>query len=187
MTLIAYIPSRDPRASGPFSSSFRKFLTVILAMELDFALGQGLDLETFWASQRSFNILATFEPLLPCRAEVEAMVGLIRRALPKQSSPHLLPTETMRQLMLNGVEPFQVEFNAIYRQLFLSDSGHLGLAPELSKAGDVLCFLQGTKVPFLCRMVGNNRYTLIGEVYVHGLMHGEVASAKGSVQDIILE
>jgi len=38
---------------------------------------------------------------------------------------------------------------------------------------DLYWILAGSQVPFILRPVGNNKYKLIGEVYVHGTLHGE--------------
>lgn len=45
----------------------------------------------------------------------------------------------------------------------------MGLAPDNVEYGDKLYILDGARVPFLLR--GNR---LVGEAYVHGIMHGEL-------------
>ncbi|KAG4441387.1 hypothetical protein IFR05_003144 [Cadophora sp. M221] len=56
------------------------------------------------------------------------------------------------------------------RRLFRTREGYVGLAPDHVEYGDRLYILDGARVPFLLR--GNR---LVGEAYVHGLMHGELA------------
>ncbi|KAI1162159.1 heterokaryon incompatibility protein-domain-containing protein [Nemania serpens] len=46
------------------------------------------------------------------------------------------------------------------------------LGPAALEVGDVVCVLFGGKVPFCLRPAGE-RYLLVGECYVHGLMKGE--------------
>jgi hypothetical protein len=65
------------------------------------------------------------------------------------------------------------------RQLILTERGYFGLAPHGAKPGDsVLCFL-GSRVPYILRKVEDcskstqDRYELIGESYIYGLMEGE--------------
>lgn len=56
----------------------------------------------------------------------------------------------------------------------------LGTGPRSLRVGDEVWILAGGKVPYVLRQVKNkvapagseNRYRLIGEAYVHGLMHG---------------
>jgi hypothetical protein len=50
--------------------------------------------------------------------------------------------------------------------------GYYVLGPAALEAGDVVCVLFGSKVPFCLRPMGR-RYLLVGECYVHGLMKGE--------------
>jgi hypothetical protein len=50
--------------------------------------------------------------------------------------------------------------------------GYYVLGPVALEAGDVVCVLFGSKVPFCLRPIGR-RYLLVGECYVHGLMRGE--------------
>ncbi|KAL8387847.1 hypothetical protein RB595_009632 [Gaeumannomyces hyphopodioides] len=51
--------------------------------------------------------------------------------------------------------------------------GYYVLGPAALETGDVVCVLFGSKVPFCLRPIGE-RYLLVGECYVHGLMRGEV-------------
>ncbi|KAI3324074.1 heterokaryon incompatibility protein-domain-containing protein [Xylariaceae sp. AK1471] len=46
------------------------------------------------------------------------------------------------------------------------------LGPAALEAGDMVCILFGSKVPFCLRPIGKF-YLLVGECYVHGLMRGE--------------
>ena len=50
--------------------------------------------------------------------------------------------------------------------------GYYVLGPKVSQPGDVVCVLFGGKLPFCLRPLGD-RYLLVGECYVHGLMNGE--------------
>ncbi|KAF5713019.1 heterokaryon incompatibility protein het-6 [Fusarium globosum] len=53
-----------------------------------------------------------------------------------------------------------------------SKKGYYVLGPSALEAGDVVCVFFGCKVPFCLRRAGE-RYLLVGECYVHGLMKGE--------------
>ena len=50
--------------------------------------------------------------------------------------------------------------------------GYYVLGPKVMEVGDVVCVLFGGKMPFCLRPLGE-RYLLVGECYVHGLMKGE--------------
>lgn len=65
------------------------------------------------------------------------------------------------------------------RALVRLDNGFLGLGHYLSQVGDEVWALAGSRVPFTLRKeisdatVDEYRYRLIGEAYVHGIMHGD--------------
>ena len=58
---------------------------------------------------------------------------------------------------------------------------------RLSKVGDRVCILPGSKMPFLIRPMpdSDDLYQLVGESYVDGLMFGEGLS-MGPLQDVVL-
>ncbi|KAG5763884.1 hypothetical protein H9Q72_008014 [Fusarium xylarioides] len=62
--------------------------------------------------------------------------------------------------------------------------GYYVLGPSTLEAGDMVCVLFGCKVLFCLRRVGE-RYLLVGECYVHGLMKGEAMDmlAGGEVEE----
>ncbi|KAI1359640.1 heterokaryon incompatibility protein-domain-containing protein [Xylaria arbuscula] len=53
-----------------------------------------------------------------------------------------------------------------------TENGYYVLGPAVVEAGDIVCVLFGSKVPFCLRPV-DEYYLLVGECYVHGLMKGE--------------
>lgn len=64
-----------------------------------------------------------------------------------------------------------------------TEIGYYVLGPAVLEAGDKVCVLFGSKVPFCLRPMGR-RYMLVGECYVHGLMKGEALDmlSRGSLQ-----
>ncbi|KAK0515812.1 hypothetical protein JMJ35_001846 [Cladonia borealis] len=68
------------------------------------------------------------------------------------------------------------------RRLFTTRRNFLGLAPQESKKGDLICILYGCSVPVILRRHGanpfNTYYEFIGECYVHDLMDGEALAIK---------
>jgi hypothetical protein len=61
------------------------------------------------------------------------------------------------------------------RKLVIIHPGGLGLGPDSVQINDEVWILAGSQVPFILRSVDGSprRYKLIGEAYVHGIMHGE--------------
>ncbi|KAE8450788.1 hypothetical protein EG329_005701 [Mollisiaceae sp. DMI_Dod_QoI] len=58
------------------------------------------------------------------------------------------------------------------RKIFSTQNGLLGLGPCALKEGDLCCILFGASVPFVLRS-DNQKYKLVGEAYVQGVMKGE--------------
>jgi len=73
------------------------------------------------------------------------------------------------------------------RRVFSTDNGLLGSGQEGIHVGDVVCVLYGGCAPFILRQVSNQgHYKLIGEAYVHGIMHGEAIDAGYEEKDFLL-
>ena len=76
------------------------------------------------------------------------------------------------------------------RRMFRSGKHYIGMGSKSVEVGDQIWLLRGANVPFILRRAGNGNgnYRLIGEAYVHGIMHGEAMEGRlGSVQPIIIE
>ncbi|RWA07059.1 hypothetical protein EKO27_g8045 [Xylaria grammica] len=79
----------------------------------------------------------------------------------------------------------QKDFGVNLKSLFRTNLGQIGRGAMGNMAGDEVWVLAGGNVPFTLRKVSEGRYTLIGECYVHGIMHGEaVANAIGTRKTI---
>lgn len=83
------------------------------------------------------------------------------------------------------------------RRLVVSQKGYIGIAPAGTRIGDHICVLHGGEMPFILRQCSVNDssgpagemaedYVLVGEAYVHGLMHGEAirAADNGELQRV---
>jgi hypothetical protein len=71
----------------------------------------------------------------------------------------------------------------LFRNFVISRKGYFGLAPRKTLPGDKICVILGCSVPVVLRKVDKG-YRLIGDIYVHGIMKGEVMSEleKGNVE-----
>ncbi|KAH7255231.1 heterokaryon incompatibility protein-domain-containing protein [Fusarium redolens] len=75
---------------------------------------------------------------------------------------------------ISAVEPIRDSY-----RLFDTNSNYFGVGPVDMKIGDRLCVLFGAEVPFLLRPKEDG-YLVVGECYVHDLMHGEVLEKLAS-------
>jgi hypothetical protein len=60
-----------------------------------------------------------------------------------------------------------------HRRLFITRENHLGVGPESFENDDTIWLLPGAAVPFILRHLENGHFMVVGEAYVHGIMHGE--------------
>jgi hypothetical protein len=59
-----------------------------------------------------------------------------------------------------------------FRAFFVTETGYMGMGPEVLIAGDKVCVVLGCNVPLLLRK-NQDYFTLVGECFVWGLMDGE--------------
>lgn len=84
---------------------------------------------------------------------------------------------TVKPDWMTRVSEFHRTFllQACGRCLFLTSQKNFGLGPKSMQEGDEVWLLQGAPIPFILRLrQDEQRYTLVGEAYVHGFMHGEM-------------
>lgn len=98
----------------------------------------------------------------------------------RDSSVSTLLSEAMGSdtYVLSGYHEF------ICRSYFRTHHDYLGLSVQTIQPGDGVYLIAGAAVPYVFRPVSGDRkdrFRLIGEAYVHGVMYGE-ALAKGPVK-----
>lgn len=59
------------------------------------------------------------------------------------------------------------------RRLARMNNHLLNMVPSSSEAGDAIWIIPGLSTPFVLRRMSNGAHEIIGEAYVHGIMHGE--------------
>ncbi|KAM6514257.1 hypothetical protein FALCPG4_015412 [Fusarium falciforme] len=67
---------------------------------------------------------------------------------------------------------------AVGRRFAGTNEGLVGWVPQGTRRGDMVVVLYGSRVPFVLRKVGEGKYNLVGECYIHGLMAGEAVRAE---------
>jgi hypothetical protein len=72
------------------------------------------------------------------------------------------------------------------RHLVRTNGKLIGVAPLDSRLGDEVWILAGASTPFVLRPLENGHRQLIGNAYIHGMMHSEVASLGLNLEEIIL-
>jgi len=106
---------------------------------------------------------------------------------PERFSDYLVDSQTSPQgiLGLNEVIPGFKTHSIIERSIdrwsskrrfCTTTNGALACVPKDSREGDLICVLFGGEVPYILRPTGTGFYWVIGECYVHGIMHGESLS-----------
>ena len=58
------------------------------------------------------------------------------------------------------------------RRLAVLDKYPLGIVPDLTKPGDLICVLHGSSTPMVLRKVEKD-FESIGQCFIHGIMYGE--------------
>jgi hypothetical protein len=73
--------------------------------------------------------------------------------------------------------------------LFSTSTHQIGLCPVPAEPGDEIWVLAGARFPLVLRKLDNGHHHLVGESYVHGIMHGEAIylDPGGRFVDIVLE
>ena len=77
---------------------------------------------------------------------------------------------------------------AVGRRLCVTREGYLGCVPRWATVGDEIIVILGASTPFVVRGLerqGGERYELVGECYVHGMMDGEILES-GRKQTVLL-
>lgn len=80
----------------------------------------------------------------------------------------------------------EVDYMAKSRRYFITEGGRLGLGTRSLGVGDEVWVLGGAETPVLLRKNADGQYRLIGECYVHGIMHGEATDLGHKVVEVYL-
>jgi hypothetical protein len=74
----------------------------------------------------------------------------------------------------------------VQKRLFKSQRGFMGMGLETVLPGNEIWMLFGAQSPMVLRRTSNeDEFTLRGDCYVHGFMHGEAFDDKWGVKDNI--
>lgn len=185
-TLIGDAYDEKYPAPANIAESFYHFALDHMSMALLASRIHGSSPEHFWDENTLYEEFAKTE-LLPSREAIVAKADLYYQEylqLDPSKDQYFMPTKSPL------VAPFQSRLGGVAgdRCLISTENGLLGLAPNSAKPGDNVVFVRNSPVPFIVRQVAGGRYELVGEAYIHGLMHGELGKeGPVSVEAIILQ
>ncbi|KAI0858991.1 heterokaryon incompatibility protein-domain-containing protein [Xylaria cubensis] len=121
------------------------------------------------ASQSNCDVIPTWE-------KVRRLIEISRRSPDEDAEKRRMDSDT------NAIRQ---SFDNAYmgRRIFRTTSNYWGISSESLKEGDQVYIISGADTPYVLRK--NDRgWCVIGEAYVHGIMHGEVA--RGPFEDLKL-
>ena len=82
------------------------------------------------------------------------------------------------------IESFLDEIRYLYgRKFCITKENRLALVPERTQPQDIVAILLGANRPYVLRPVGD-KYILIGDTYIYGLMNGEAFHGPSSKQSL---
>jgi hypothetical protein len=67
---------------------------------------------------------------------------------------------------------YQICYSINHRRFFISDSELIGMGPDRTKVGDIICILLGCSTPVILRPQ-DGHYIFLGEAYVHCYMYAK--------------
>lgn len=100
-----------------------------------------------------------------------------------------LYSQSIPQLSRHWMGANEIFIHHTGRRIFKTIGGRVGFGPANVEAGDCVCIFSYARTAHILRPtadVERKTYTIIGEAYVHGMMHGEVEELGLEEQDITL-
>ncbi|KAK1962802.1 hypothetical protein LY78DRAFT_224941 [Colletotrichum sublineola] len=100
-----------------------------------------------------------------------------------QSLPMLETDQGMENLLMTWEDPGRPNFRQLRlieqlnRRFFITNRGYFGLGHPSLEPGDAVCVIRGGDVIYGLREVSEERWSYVGECYVHGAMDGEIIKA----------
>ncbi|KAK6609710.1 heterokaryon incompatibility protein [Botrytis cinerea] len=73
------------------------------------------------------------------------------------------------------------------RTLFRTRKGYLGIGAQSLRPSDEIWVLAGASIPFILRRGEDESHEQVGEVYLHGVMHGEALGWGHEMRNVLLK
>jgi hypothetical protein len=130
--------------------------------------------------RRCFRIISRWwEGNRGFRAAFLSWVGIVNMMRRKEYTPSLL------SLANHPRRRAAYEISTSGRMMFRTKKGYIGMGPRLAKPKDRIALFVGGRVPLIIRESGD-AWELIGDTYVHGIMHGKVFD-QARCQEMFIE
>ena len=84
-----------------------------------------------------------------------------------------------------SVRPFFVRIKD--RRVLRTHEGRIGLGPQVTQPGDIVVLLNGANVPHVLRPLENGQHQMVGQVYVQGIMWGEILEGLEDTEEEMFE
>ncbi|KLU88500.1 hypothetical protein MAPG_07485 [Magnaporthiopsis poae ATCC 64411] len=150
--------------------------------------------QVWWAKQISQRAVSLKEKMAS-GSDVPSVLEALGRLQQRINS---LPLAALPGIHADGIENAQALEYAVadldrhtrwmwqFRRFFVTADRRFGIGPRSLEPGDEIWLLEGGRTPFLLRRRhrddGGGHYRLVGEVFVHGVMYGEVATPERLIQ-----
>lgn len=100
-----------------------------------------------------------------------------------------LSKKAIRNVIKSKIQHNQLANEIIGKSLgrlpFVTKAGHLVLSSEHVELGDVIALIRGAQVPYVLRPQSEERYQIVSEAYVDGIMDGEAVGSKWSYVEMV--
>ncbi|KDN65108.1 putative heterokaryon incompatibility protein [Colletotrichum sublineola] len=190
-TLIVDRDGTKHPAPSDLRKAFRHWITNHVVWEVYCGLKKGADMTEYLGRLDSIRKLA--------RSDVSKTVPSCDKIMAHAKQLQECDKKDQVDSMLNSFKHrCQVYINLAFETLwerrpFLTDSGHLGLGGRSMEEGDAVWVVAGCQSPLVLREVpvasisGPFSYRLVGEAYLHGIMHGEAVDDGVQWEDICIQ
>lgn len=135
--------------------------------------------EMFWRTLVLDHDFNDGSPIFPAPPEFAAMASVLffGGTIPAEFNPQ----EPFQVRLPTFVHPFKKSWepSRYNRCFFTMDNGHMGVGPFCMQTDDIVVMFYGAEFLLVLREIKSG-YKLVGDAYVYGFMHGELAGDKDS-------
>jgi hypothetical protein len=98
------------------------------------------------------------------------------------------PDSAEKAKMIEAADRFRskIGLKTKHRRMMRTGNGWLGMGPSSLRAGDKVFVVPGANAPLIMRRLDPGHYQVIGEAYIHGIMHGEAVTENAKTTEIHL-
>lgn len=195
-TLVYDMDYSQHPAPNELAHAFRRWTTFLALEGARKAKQNGSDPQKYLANLRNMRHLASSDPTKTIPS-LEYLESCSRKLGVLPADGYLYTEderEALEQELKKGYDTYYTIVFASLPQFYITDKGHMGLGPQSIKTGDTVWVISGCPSPLVLRRsegMGDSpntskKYRLMGEAYVHGIMHGEAVDEKTEWDDICL-